>query len=368
LTDRLALIDHHCHAIARHPLGRVALEAFLTESDQAPPAGCSAFDTLLGITLRRRCAPVLDLPADVDRDEYVRRRVELGPQEVNRRMLQTAGLEALLVDTGLSGEDLLEPVELAALSGAPVHEVLRLESLAEQVAASGVAAGEFAAAFGEALAQRVAGVVALKSVIAYRHGLEFDPRPPSAADVAGAAGRWLAAGAQRLREPVLLRHLLWEGIATGLPLQLHTGFGDPDLTLDRSDPSLLTGFLRACADAGAPIVLLHCYPFHRHAAYLANVFSHVYLDIGLTIPHVGARAAAVLSETLELAPFHKLLFSSDAYGLGELYLLAAVCFRDALGEVLPVLGVAPRDLDRIGALIGADNARRVYGLAFEHVR
>jgi predicted TIM-barrel fold metal-dependent hydrolase len=161
---------------------------------------------------------------------------------------------------------------------------------------------------------------------------------------------------------VLLRHLLWEGLATGLPLQLHTGFGDPDLTLHRCDPSLLSDFLRATAQAGPPVLLLHCYPYHRQAAYLANVFPHVHLDIGLTIPHVAPRAPAVLAETLELAPFHKLLYSSDAYGLAELYLLAATGFRHALDEVLAA--VAPhKDRARIAEMIGAGNARRVYALS-----
>ncbi len=161
---------------------------------------------------------------------------------------------------------------------------------------------------------------------------------------------------------MLLRHLLWEGLATGLPLQLHTGFGDPDEDLGRSDPALLSGFLKACAGAGGPVMLLHCYPFHRHAAYLANVLPHVYLDVGLAIPHVGARAAAVLAEALELAPFHKLLFSSDAYGLAELYLVAAASFREALAEVLGGLGASAGDCDRIATMIGCGNARRVYGL------
>jgi predicted TIM-barrel fold metal-dependent hydrolase len=161
---------------------------------------------------------------------------------------------------------------------------------------------------------------------------------------------------------VILRHLIWTGLASGRPLQLHTGFGDPDEDLRRSDPALLTDFLRATVDAGTPVLLLHCYPYHRHAAYLANVFPHVYLDIGLTVPHVGQRAAAVLAETLELAPFHKLLYSSDAYGLAELYLLAAASFREALAVVLEQLEVSHRHRGRIAAMISAGNARRVYGL------
>jgi uncharacterized protein len=358
----LALIDHHCHAVAREPLDRAALESFLTESNRPPPAGCTTFDSLLGLAVRQRCAPVLDLAAGADPDDYVARRAELGGEEANRRLLGAAGLEALLIDTGLAGDGLLAVAELGEMSGAAAHEVVRLESVAEDVAAAGVGAAEFEAAFGEALQARAAGAVGVKSIIAYRYGLHFDPRPPSSAEVVKAAGRWLTGGRARVQDEVLLRHLLWEGLATGLPLQLHTGFGDPDEDLARCDPALLTGFLRACADAGPPVMLLHCYPYHRQAAYLAQAMPHVYLDIGLAIPHVGARAAAILAETLELAPFHKLLYSSDAYGLAELYVLAAVSFRESLVEVLEAVGIGGIDRDRIAAMIGSGNARRIYGL------
>jgi len=356
------LIDHHCHAVARDPLARATFESFLTESDRPPPAGCTTFDSLLGIAVRQQCAPVLGLAAGADPGAYVARRAELGGDEANRRLLGAAGLEALLVDTGLAGADLLGPAELGRLSGATAFEVVRLEAVAEEVAASGVGAAEFEGAFGEALRRRVVDAVAVKSIVAYRHGLDFDPRPPSSASVAAAASRWLSRGGGRVDDEVLLRHLLWEGLATGLPLQLHTGFGDPDLDLARSDPALLTGFLRACAGAGPPVMLLHCYPYHRHAAYLAAVMPHVYPDVGLAIPHVGRRSAAVLAETLELAPFHKLLYSSDAYGLAELYLLGAVLFREALTEVLEGVGICGPDRERIASMIGSDNARRVYAL------
>ena len=359
----VALIDHHCHAVARDLLDRAELESFLTESDRPPPAGCTAFDSLLGIAVRRRCAPVLDLPAGADPDDYVARRAELGGEEANLRLLGAAGLEALLVDTGLAGDPLVGLAELGRVSGAAVREVVRLESVAEEVAAAGVGAAEFEDVFGEVLRRRTADAVAVKSIVAYRHGLDFDPRRPSSASVAAAASRWLSGGAGRVQDEVLLRHLLWEGLATGLPLQLHTGFGDPDENLARSDPALLTEFLRACADAGPPVLLLHCYPYHRHAAYLAAVMPHVYLDVGLAIPHVGRRAPAVLAETLELAPFHKLLYSSDAYGLAELYLLGAVLFREALAEVLEGVGVSGTDRERIATMIGSGNARRVYALS-----
>jgi uncharacterized protein len=359
----LPLIDHHCHGVARGALDRAGLESFLTESDRPPPPGCTAFDSMLGLAVRQWCAPVLDLPAGADPADYLARRTELGSEETNRRLLRASGLEALLVDTGLAAGDLLDLDELQRLSGAAAREVVRLEFVAEDVAARGVGAAAFAAAFAGELRHRTADAVAVKSIIAYRHGLEFDPRPPSPAEVTSAADSWLAHGGGRLEDPVLLRHLLWEGLATGLPLQLHTGFGDPDEDLRRSDPALLTDFLKASADAGPPVLLLHGYPFHRHAAYLANVLPHAYLDVGLAIPHVGQRAAAVLAETLELAPFHKLLYSSDAYGAAELYLIAASTFREALAEIFDGLRVSESERDRIAGLIGSGNARRVYQLA-----
>jgi predicted TIM-barrel fold metal-dependent hydrolase len=359
----VVLVDHHCHAVARGPLGRPELESYLTESHRSPAEGCSAFDSALGIAVRRWCAPALGLPAGAGPDAYVAARLELGPEEANRRLLRAAGLDALLLDTGLAGTDLVESGELGRLAGAAVREVVRLEAIAEEVVAEGTSAEGFADAFSTRLGARIgAGAVGLKSIVAYRHGLDFEAGGPSAAEVRGAAGRWLAGGGGRLVDPVILRHLIWEGVATGLPLQLHTGFGDPDEDLRRCDPALLTGFLRATIDAGAPILLLHAYPYHRQAAYLASAFPHVHLDVGLAIPHVGLRAPAVLAEALELAPFGKLLFSSDAYGAAELYLAAAAAFRDALDEVLPALGVPGAERERLGAMICSQNARRVYGL------
>jgi hypothetical protein len=170
-----------------------------------------------------------------------------------------------------------------------------------------------------------------------------------------------------LSHPVLLRHLVWTALRSGVPLQFHTGYGDTDEDLHRADPALLTGLIRLAAPVGTPIMLLHCYPYHRQAAYLAGVYPHVYLDMGVALNYVGYRASAVLAEALEVAPFHKVLYSSDAFGLAELHLLGAQSFREALaGCMEPLVSrdlLTETDLSRIAALIGSGNARRVYGLA-----
>jgi hypothetical protein len=370
VLDGLRLVDHHCHSVLGGDLDRPAFEALLTEANDPAAAGGSTFDTPLGVAVRRWCAPVLDLPAHTGPEEYLARRAELGAAEVNRRLLGAAGASDLLLD-GYRPPNALDPVALAAVSGARVHPVLRLETVAEQVAGTGVPAVGFVRALTAALSEQAAGAVAVKSVAAYRTGLDLDPTRPEPAEVATAVGAWLArdehAAAYRVDDPVLIRFLLWAAVDLGMPLQMHTGFGDPDLRLHRSDPALLAGFCAAVAGTGTQVLLLHCYPYHRQAAYLASVHPHVYVDLGLTLNHVGAGAGGVLAETLELAPFGKLLYSSDAFGLAELYHLGAGQFRRALGRLLDRWvadgDLAAADAERYATMIGAGNARRVYDLA-----
>jgi uncharacterized protein len=115
-----------------------------------------------------------------------------------------------------------------------------------------------------------------------------------------------------------------------------------------------------------PVMLLHNYPFHRNAGYLAQVFGHVFVDVGLAVHNVGRRADAVVAELLELAPFGKVLFSTDAFGLAELYVVSTALFRRALGRFLDA-GIADDDwtaddAERVAAAIGAGNAARAYRL------
>lgn len=373
----MPLVDAHCHPVVAEVGDVEAFALWCTEASVPPPPGVSYLDGQLGAALRRWCAPVLGVAPDAPWSTYVQRRNATDPDTLMRRLMSAAGLATLLVDTGLTAPaspgagqpavELLDPRALGGAAGAGVAEVVRLESVAEHVAASGVSAGRFGAAFAETLDARTAEAVAVKSVLAYRHGLDVDPGRPSPREVRAAAGGWLrSGGAARLTDPVLLRHVLWCGVDTGLPIQLHTGFGDRDLSLARADPALLQPFCAAVEDSGVPLVLLHCYPYHRQAGWLAHVYPNVYLDVGLTMTYLGARSEPVLAEFTELAPFGKLLYSSDAYGLPELYLVGAAQFRVGLARLLDewVAGGALGDAQarRVAELVGAGNARRVYAL------
>ena len=370
-VGNIALVDHHAHPVLGSNLSRAIFEELITESDRAAPAGTTRFDSQLGIAVRRWCAPVLGLPPDTSPDEYLARRAELGPDEATRVLLRASGTACFLVDTGYVLDGMLGLEPMAEAAGAGVAEIVRLERVAEQAIMAGDATADgFADRFRAALWDQAAGACGVKSIIGYRFGLDFDPAAPTGAEVTTAAGRWLAEierGANvRVTDPVLLRHLLWAGVGRGLPVQIHTGFGDPDADLRRCNPLFLRAFLERSEPTGVPVMLLHCYPYHREAGTLAQAYPHVYLDVGLALNHVGARASAVVAESLELAPFGKVLFSSDAFGPAELHYLGALQWRRAtaaaLGEWVAAGDWSTANAVRVAEMIGAGNARRVYRL------
>ena len=381
------LVDHHCHGLLRSsgdgypPEGRSRvppdLAGLLNEADDAATAEGMPFDSLAGLALRRWCPPLLGLPPHASAAAYQERRAGLDWNEVSRRFLGASGLATLCLDTGYTPAGLLSPGETASLAGAAAFEVVRLEQVAESLARSGVRAADFPDAYRRALSERVSTpsfgvtVVGFKSVAAYRVGLELDGRRPGDAEVAAVASRWLgrrrADGTPpRLADEVIHRFVIWCGADLGLPIQFHVGYGDRDIDLHRCNPLLLTGLLRALEPTGVPVMLLHNYPYHREAGYLAQVFPLVYADLGLATHNVGARATALLAEALELVPLRKFLFSSDAFGLPELYYLGTLLFRRALSAFLSSLvdadDMSYADAERITRLIGTENARRAYRL------
>jgi uncharacterized protein len=364
-----ALVDHHCHGVLSRDADQATLESMLTEGDGWP--GGSVFDSQAGFMFLRLCPPVLGLPPHAELPDYVTRRAELGATEVSKRFLALTGTSMMCVDTGYVPEPITSPAELGDLAGASAHEIVRLEQVAEDVAAAGVGADAFADAVRSALATRTATAAGVKSIAAYRTGLALPGERPSDAEVTAAAGRWLAAdagqaGRPRLADETLQRFLVWCGVDLRLPVQFHVGYGDSDVDLDRCNPLLLTPLLRAIQPTGVPVMLLHNYPYHREAGYLAQVFPHVYVDAGLATHNLGPRASALLAEALELAPFGKFLYSSDAFGLPELYYLGAALFRSALSALLRT-GLeedlyTERTAARLARMLCAGNAKRAYRL------
>ena len=195
IADELAdlpLVDQHCHPVVLDPLNRAGFELLLTEAHERGPEGTSEFDSQVGLAVRRWCAPVLGLerargagrlPGPAHRARAAGGRAAaaggLRHQRPARRHRPAAPRP-------------LRPGRAGRASGARVHEVTRVESVVEEVAASGVEAAGLGGAVVEALAERAGGSVGFKTVAAYRVGLELPADPPTDTDVRRAADRWLA--------------------------------------------------------------------------------------------------------------------------------------------------------------------------------
>lgn len=360
-VSALQLVDNHMHGFWTAEVDRHTFENGLNEANTEDLADFdSAFDTQLGFAVRAHCAPLLGLPAHADADDYWNRRSRYSAAHLAEVFLTAASVSDWLVDTGLT-DRVAGLDELSRTTGGQVHEIVRLEQVAEQAAAAG---GDYAEAYRDILETRAAGAAATKTVLAYRGGFSGDLSAPTAAEVMTAAARWRDSGGTRLTDRVLLRFGIHEALRLGKPLQFHVGLGDRDCDLHNTNPLLLLDFLRNSQQT--PIVLLHCYPYEREAGYLAQAFNNVYADTGLSINHLGARAGSFIARTLELTPFRKLLYSSDAFGPPELHYLGSVLWRHGITAVLTDFVArgewSRKDAIRVATLIGRENAVRLYRL------
>ncbi|MFI5525629.1 amidohydrolase [Streptomyces platensis] len=346
LVDQPPLIDQYSFGAVHDELGLGSFETHLAAAAGAhgpAPAGTSYFDSFTGLAIRRWCPPLLGLEPHCPPAHYLARRREMGAYRAGRMLLRGSGIGTFLLAAGAPG-DLTSATELATAAAAHAHEVVRLEPLAEQVADTSGSVDSFLGYTAEALYATAQHATAFASGAAHCEG-----RAPEAGEVRRAADRWLRRRrpGERLGEPVLVRHLLWSAVATGLPVQLHC-----------PDPQPLAAFLRATTGIGADLVLLPAAPHHRRAAELAAVHAHVYADAG-----------PCPEETLSRAPFGKLLFSSGARGLPELYVTGARCFVRAMARLVREWTdeglCGPGDGRRITETVGFGTARRVYRLSAE---
>jgi predicted TIM-barrel fold metal-dependent hydrolase len=217
------------------------------------------------------------------------------------------------------------------------------------------------------------GYVALKSIVAYRGGLDIRTWSVDEVEEAFALARREVqeSGSVRLAHKPLLDTLLHvtfaEAARQELPVQFHTGYGDTDADMLLANPLHLRAVLEQHEYRAMPIVLLHeCYPYTQQGAYLATVYENVYLDLSYGIPFLGFREMLEFTRAaFSIAPYSKLLYSSDALGVPELHWVSALDGRRILGQVLSEC-VANGDLSRTeaeeaGVAVLRENALRLYG-------
>jgi predicted TIM-barrel fold metal-dependent hydrolase len=375
LLADVSVVDNHCHGFV--PLGDIDLpgwRALFTESREETTRSTHAAAMVSYTRVMHRLAGLLECEPVEETILAARRR--LGERDALALLLHAADIHTLVVDRGYPpAEEVLPDDVVRDATDVRMESLLRLEPLFEEL----IAAHDTVARVEEALRARLLdvraqGFVGLKSVAAYRTGLDISEW--SKDEVKNSFGdarvQLQSAGAYRLASKPLLEHLLVVALKEAshqeLPVQFHVGYGDTDVDLLRGNPLGLRPLLEAQRYRGMKFVLLHeCYPYTREGAYLAAVYDNVNLDLSYGIPFLGwAELLDFTRAAVAVAPTSKLLYSSDGLGAPELHWASAHDGREVLGVALEECR-ARRELTteearRAGEGILRDNARRLYGL------
>ncbi len=370
------VVDNHCHGILRSQNfdGLVSWRRAFTESaDPGMPrehVASTAFYRRLIRTLAEffGCEP--------EEETVLAAREERDGPELIAELLRAANVETLLIDTGYPPpEEVLPGAVLAELGDCRTEPMLRLEILMERLLAEHGSLKEVSEALAAALHDvRGQGYVALKSIAAYRTGLNVRKWPAEDAEASLREFRQAGGeGSTRLAHKPLLDTLLHvaftEAARQEVPLQFHVGYGDADADLLLGNPLHLRVVLERPEYRGMPVVLLHeCYPYTREGGYLAAIYESVYLDLSYGIPLLGyGEMLSFTHEALGVAPISKLLYSSDGVGVPELHWMGAIDGRHVLGQALEEL-VAHGELsiseaETAGEAVLRGNAVRLYELS-----
>jgi uncharacterized protein len=370
--EQIPILDHHAHALFREEIWRkTPIEAYLTEAYNPIMLERFVSDNVFARRSIRELAGFYG--CEPTRATVLEARAAWDYGELARAMFAQTNIETVLVDDGIWLE-LMQPIaENATMIGLPCKRVLRLETeLAALVPEHDSWVG-LMIAFEEMLRTIAPKLVGLKSIIAYRTGLEIMRHDSSSLERAYSNLKYStqAGVPPRVNDKALLDEMLWTGLRvaaeTGLPVQFHTGYGDPDLDLRLANPLHLRPIFEAPELTDLRVVMLHCYPFVREAGYLASVYPGAFMDLGLTIPYMSSHAMLTSArEALHLAPITKILFSTDASRTPELFWLAAKHGRRMIGQALE-LTVADNDLTDSEAQWAAkrilhDNSLELYRL------
>ncbi|MGD0805331.1 MAG: amidohydrolase family protein [Candidatus Bathyarchaeia archaeon] len=382
--DSCHVVDAHCHPFLPGKESR-PFEAYLTLSD-LPQRREDLTSTMLYRLVMRDLGRVLRVSGEDRIIEERQMRVKSDPAKYIRMLFDEAKLETLLVDSGYPFKEFvgyeIDLKDFSEMVGREVREIFRLE-VAVHLLLKGIvpydeALEEFRIQIRKAVSS---GCIALKTIIAYRTGLAvkiwdagFTKRSwegmTSLMRDGKKPGAVLSERNDRNKSvyDTFLRVGLEEAKRLGVPLQIHTGMGDsPSMDLRNAKPSLLYDLLQDPVARETNIVLTHGgYPYMEEAAFLANAYPNVYIDLSETIPFTSVGLSNRLLSLLELAPTTKIMYGSDGFNIPELYWFSAIHTKRVLAQTLNELikheGLGEEEAILIANNFLAGNARRLYRL------
>lgn len=361
----VAITDNHCHGLVKDVAGGdlQRFRSFFTETNDEETAHEVARDSIYYKRLIKRLSQFWGI--EPNEGQVLAKRQELGHDAVIRDIFGSAHIGSLVVDQGYPAPSETFDMDLFSnLTGSSLGKLLRLELMFQDVVAENTDVKSCISAIRANLENlRDKGYVGLKSIAAYRSGLDITTWDATEVDQAfGQARRKLEEhGHFRIDQKPLIDTFLYaafeEASKQQLPVQFHVGYGDRDVDLRRASPLLLRSVLEEKDFRSMPVVLLHgSWPYFREAAYLSIMYPNVYFDLSFGIPFLSMlEMRSVATSVLSTASTSKIMYSSDGVHVPEIFWLSALDVREILTGVFKDMV----DLGEISVDEGSEIGRRI---------
>ena len=380
-----SVVDSHCHAFLPEKETE-PFEQYLTLADHPIPK-MDIVNTFLYRRLVRELSRVLNVRGTHQEIiEKRQKRYKQDPVGYIKLLFEDANIETLLVDTGYPAEVFsgysIDLNDFSKMVPSIVREIFRIDLVIYDFFLRRLS---FEAAV-EEIRDRIKnavknGAVGLKSVVAYRTGLEIQRGAED--EVRKAYGEMIAQAksggpvrdvlsSSSRHAKTVYDYFVFLGVEAsvelGVPFQIHTGMGDaPFIDLRIANPILLHDLINDESVKDAKIVLVHGgYPYIEEAGFLVNSYPNVFLDLSETIPYISIGIKEKLLNLFEMTPTTKIMYGSDGFKIPELHWFSSIRTKKALMAALNEL-VESRELDEerayeIAKQFLSDNAKRIYNL------
>lgn len=169
----------------------------------------------------------------------------------------------------------------------------------------------------------------------------------------------------------LLTQALEECLERDMPMQFHAGDGEaPYIILRQQDPYNLEEVVRFDKDGMMrmpKIIPVHAgYPLVGRAAWLSHLYTNCYFDLSIMTPLIHQGLFYRYLQVMEAVPLSKILFSSDAYNVPELFWLTGRWGKRYLSRALATYvregSLTEEEALETARMILYKNNRRVYNL------
>ncbi len=348
---RSKMIDTHCHWFSARVMGEKEFIMASAESWNEGEINANVFEMNkwrpFYLLLKNEMKKLFGENFLAERNRLIKN----DPVAYIRFLFDDAGIEGLVIDEGFGKKEIEIPINYKLL--------FRIETIINSLFS--LSFDKAVETFEETLRQKIRdGYSGFKSIIAYRTGLKIVcDKKRAIEDFFSGEEDWYGKKAKGFRDYLFCKTMEISK-ELNVPFQVHTGAGDRDIKLDLARPSFLTDIVRKYE---GKIVFVHSgYPYHRETAWMSYIFPSVYLDLSQVTPFAPLGALNALEEIMEVSPFNKIMYGSDAFNLPEIAWLSAKVFPRFLDSVLEKMRNFNiiDNTDEIKEMILKKNAQNVY--------